>query len=143
MVTVDEYARIRRARRDGMSIRTFHHSRDKIREILACPEPRAYKRLKPPPSVLDPFKPILDQILLDDESAPRKQRHTAMKLFRRLQLEHGYSGSYERIRLYVQSQARERRETFIPLDHDPGQRLEADFGHVYVIFPRDASRCRS
>ena len=22
--------------------------------------------------------------------------------------------------------------TFIPLNHDPGQRIEADFGHVYV-----------
>jgi transposase len=26
-------------------------------------------------------------------------------------------------------------ETFIPLDHDPGQRLEADFGHIYADFP--------
>jgi hypothetical protein len=30
---------------------------------------------------------------------------------------------------------REHRETFIPLAHDPGQRLEADFGHIYVDFP--------
>jgi transposase len=139
MVTVDEYARIRRAHRDGMSVRelakTFHHSRDKIREIIACPEPKAYRRLKPLPSVLDPFKSILDQLILDDNLAPRKQRHTAMKLFRRLKQEHGYTGSYERVRLYVRGQERERRETFIPLDHDPGQRLEADFGHVYVDFP--------
>jgi transposase len=58
-----------------------------------------------------------------------------MKLFRRLKQEHGFTGSYERVRLYVRGQERERRETFIPLDHDPGQRLEADFGHVYVDFP--------
>lgn len=139
MVKVDEYARIRRAHRDGMSVRqlarTFHHSRDKIREILACPEPKSYRRLKPLPSVLDPFKSILDQLILDDELAPRKQRHTAMKLFRRLKQEHGFTGSYERVRLYVRGQERDRRETFIPLDHDPGQRLEADFGHVYVDFP--------
>jgi transposase len=139
MVTVDEYARIRRGHRDGMSIRelarTFHHSRDKIREILECPEPKSYRRLNPVPSVLDPFKPVLDKLVLDDEQAPRKQRHTAKKLFRRLTQEHGYTGSYERVRLYVRSQERDRRETFIPLDHDPGQRLEADFGHVYVDFP--------
>src|SRR5260221_14796825 len=100
MVTVDEYARIRRVHRDGMSIRelarTFHHSRDKIREILECPEPRSYRRLKPLPSVLDPFRPILDRRILDDELAPRKQRHPAKKLFRRLQLEHCYTGGYER-----------------------------------------------
>ena len=97
MVTVDEYARIRRAHRDGMSVRqlakTFHHSRDKIREIIACPEPKSYQRLKPLPSVLDPFKGILDQLILDDDLAPRKQRHTAMKLFRRLKQEHGFTGS--------------------------------------------------
>jgi hypothetical protein len=44
MVTVDQYARIRLAHRDGMSIRElarrFHHSRYKIREILASPEPK-------------------------------------------------------------------------------------------------------
>jgi hypothetical protein len=38
MLTVDDYGRIRRAHRDGMSIRAiarqFHHSRYKIRQIL-------------------------------------------------------------------------------------------------------------
>ena len=28
-----------------------------------------------------------------------------------------------------------KRETFIPLDHDPGQRIEADFGEIQVDFP--------
>lgn len=41
MLTVDDYARIRRAYRDGMSIRaiakTFHHTRRKIREVLQTP----------------------------------------------------------------------------------------------------------
>ncbi len=44
MLTVDDYAKIRLARRDGMSIRelanTFHHSRYKIREILKEAQPR-------------------------------------------------------------------------------------------------------
>ena len=81
--TVDEYARIRRAHRDGMSVRelakTFHHSRDKIREIIACPEPKAYRRLKPLPSVLDPFKSILDKLILPTDDHPRaqRQRHTS------------------------------------------------------------------
>jgi transposase len=140
MVKVDEYARIRRAHLvDGLSIRDlarqFHHSRRKIAEILAMPEPRPYLRLKPPPSVLDPFKPVIETFLKDDEKAPRKQRHTAAKLFRRLRQEYGYPGSYDRVRLYLRSLGRQRRETFIPLDHDPGQRLEADFGHIYVDFP--------
>jgi transposase len=139
MVKVDQYARVRRAHRDGLGIRAlaklFHHSRRKIREILAMPEPKAYVRLNPPPSILDPFKPVIDAILAGDEEAPRKQRHTASKIWRRLQQEHGYTGGYERVRLYVRERQRGQRETFIPLDHDPGQRLEADFGHIYVDFP--------
>ena len=34
-----------------------------------------------------------------------------------------------------QSHRRDRRQTFIPLAHDPGQRLECDFGHIHVDFP--------
>ena len=139
MVTVDQYARVRLAHRDGLSIRAlavkFHHSRRKIREILATPEPKPYVRLKPPPSILDPFKATIDAILGGDEAAPRKQRHTARKIWRRLQQEHGYTGGYERVRLYVRDRQRHLRETFIPLDQDPGQRVEADFGHIYVDFP--------
>ena len=139
MVKVDEYARIRQAHRsDKLSVRAlvrlFHHSQRKIREILAQPEPQQYHR-KAMPSVVDPFKPRIEAILQADGDAPRKQRHTVAKLFRRLRDEHGYPGSYERIRHYVLSQGRSRRATFVPLDHDPGQRLEADFGHIYVDFP--------
>jgi transposase len=35
---------------------------------------------------------------------------------------------------YVPQRRRDRRETFIPLAHDPGERLECDFGHIYVDF---------
>jgi hypothetical protein len=44
MLTVDDYAKIRLAHRDGMSIResarTFGHSRRKVRQVLACPQPK-------------------------------------------------------------------------------------------------------
>jgi len=107
MVTVDQYARIRLAHRDGLSIRElarrFHHSRYKIREILSTPEPKRYQRLKPPPSILEPLQAIIDSILVADEQAPRKQRHTAAKLYRRLVQEYGYGGSYDRVCLYVRS----------------------------------------
>ena len=52
MFTVEDYAKIRRADRDGMSIRAiarqFRHSRRKIRDVLKNPEPRGYTRGKPP-----------------------------------------------------------------------------------------------
>ena len=140
MLTVDDYAKIRLAHRDGMSIRAiarvFGHSRRKIRAVLAQPQPSAYTRTKPAPApVLGSFHQTIDAILAADEDAPPKQRHTAMQIFRRLRDEHAYQGGYDQVRRYVGSQHRHRRETFIPLAHDPGQRLEADFGHIHVDFP--------
>lgn len=139
MLTVDEYGRIRTAHRDGMSIRaiarTLHHSRCKVRRVLAEPEPRPYIRGRPHCPKLGPFHETIDQILADDEQAPRKQRHTAMQVFRRLVAETDYRGGYDAVRRYIGKQRRRERPTFVPLDHDPGQRLEADFGHIYVDFP--------
>jgi hypothetical protein len=39
-----------------------------------------------------PFRSIIDQILLDGETAPAKQRHTAAHVFRRIRDEHHYRG---------------------------------------------------
>src|SRR5271166_5838667 len=140
MLTVDDYGAIRRAHRDGMPIQRialeFEHSRNTIRKILKHPQPnpipRERKRTAP---VLGPFQGIIDQILLDDETAPPKQRHTAMQVYRRLRDEHGYRGGYAQVQRYVFKHQHKHQETFIPLGHLPGQRLEADFGHIYVDFP--------
>ena len=73
--------------------RTLHHSRRKIRELLACPEPSPYTRTKDPPAPkLGPLHPIIDEVLEADEKAPPKQRQTAAQIFRRLRDEHGYAG---------------------------------------------------
>jgi transposase len=140
VLTVDDYGAIRRARRDGKSIRQiageFGHSRNTIRKILKRAEPN------PLPSTRDRFAPLLgpveaviDRILIDDETAPPKQRHTAAQVFRRLRDEHGYRGGYAQVQRYLRKHRRRHQETFIPLGHLPGQRLEADFGHIHVDFP--------
>jgi transposase len=140
MLTVDDYRKIRLAHRDGMSIhelaRAFHHSRSKIRQILKEAQPRPYTRSKPPHApILGSLHAAIDAILAGDEDAPPKQRHTAMQVFRRLRDEHNFRGGYDAVRRYIGKQRRLHRETFIPLAHDPGQRLEADFGHIHVDFP--------
>jgi transposase len=116
--------------------RTFHHTRRKIRQVLeeAVPTPYARVHERPAP-VLGSFHKVIDQILDDDEHAPPKQRHTAMQVFRRLKDEHGYGGCYGQVQRYLLTHRRRHRETFIPLAHPPGQRLEADFGHIHVDFP--------
>ena len=87
MLTVDDYGAIRRAHRDGMPIKRialeFEHSRNTIRKILKHPEPNPIPRERNrTAAVLGLFQSIIDQILLDDEEAPPKQRHTAMQVFR-------------------------------------------------------------
>src|SRR3984957_5044780 len=140
MLTVDDYAKIRVAHPDGLWIRAtdapFKPPRRKVRETLANPQPKPYTRAKPKPApVLGAFHAVIDAVLADDENAPPKQRHTAMQLFRRLRDEYHYGGGYDQVRRYVGNHRRDHRETFIPLAHDPGQRLECDFGHIHVDFP--------
>ena len=140
MLTVDDYGAIRRARRDGMSIRQiarqFGHSRSTVRHALnnAEPHPEPLTRNRSAP-LLGPFQALIDQILADDRTAPPKQRHTAAQVFRRLRDEQGYRGGYAQVRRYVRTHRHRHQETFIPLGHLPGRRLEADFGHIHVDFP--------
>ncbi len=89
-------------------------------------------------SLLDPLKPIIDQWLLDDLKAPRRQRHTAKRVFERLQEEYSeqlevklrtvqYYVSYKKKEIY-KSQQKAR----LPLYHPPGE-AQVDFGHFSYI----------
>lgn len=95
---MNDYGRIRWAHRNGMSIREiarrFHHSRQKVRQILRGEsEPRPYaKPSNQRAPQLGPFKARILAILKQEESAPPKQRHTAMRIFERLRDE----GRYQR-----------------------------------------------
>ena len=51
-------------------------------------------------SKLDPFKPLIDEWLQTDKLAPRKQRHTAQRVFKRLKNEaDGFDCSYRLVSL--------------------------------------------
>jgi hypothetical protein len=72
MLKLDDDARIRQAHREGMSIRglakLYHHSRQKIREVLECPEPRPYRRSEPYTATKPrPFQTWIDEILKTDD----------------------------------------------------------------------------
>ena len=78
------------------------------------------------------FTEIIDRILAEDRKVHAKQRHTAQRIFERLQQEHGFKGGRTIVREYV-SEARQRsREVFIPLSHRPGH-AQADFGEADAI----------
>jgi transposase len=140
MRTVDDFARIRQLHSDGLSTRQIAKrlgcGRDTIRKALANPEPKPYALAEPRKSpVFGPFRAIVEAIVAADFQAPRKQRHTASQIYRRLVNEHDYRGKYDQVRRHLQDQRLRQRETFIPLDHVPGHRCEADFGHIHVDFP--------
>ena len=83
-------------------------------------------------SKLDPFKLFIDEWLEADKLAPRKQRHTAKRIYRRLRDEvEGLNCSYRLVALYVAEKKEELRlkktEGYIPLVHHPGE-AQADFG---------------
>ena len=81
---------------------------------------------------LDPFKPVIDSWLDEDKKHHRKQRHTAKRVFRRLQKEtEGFDCSYRLVAEYVSQKKKElnlnRKEGYLPLEHFPGE-AQADFG---------------
>jgi transposase len=142
MLTVYDYLDIRSAHAQGESIRSLarrlNHAQKTIRKAIASPtgRPQGYTRCKPQRfPKLGPFLSVIDQILKDDESAPRKQRHTSSRIYLRLRDEHGYPGQYDQVRRYVKKHRLGERETFVPLSHAPGQRAECDFGQIWVDFP--------
>lgn len=85
-------------------------------------------------SKLDSFKPLIDSWLIADKNAPRKQRHTAKRIYQRLKAEvDGFACSYRLVAIYVSAKKKElnlkKSEGYIPLIHHPGG-AQADFGYA-------------
>ena len=133
MYAVDLYGRVRRACHvEGMSksaaARLFGIDRKSVAKTLEHSVPPGYRRSKPPVRPkLDPFIPIIDQILEDDRRQLKKQRHTAKRIFERLRDEHGFTGGITIVTDYVREKKRRSREVFVPLSHPPAE-AQFDFG---------------
>ena len=138
MYKVDVYLRVRRAVMvDGMSIReasrVFGLHRDTVRKMLVFSVPPGYLRQSPPKRPkLEPFTAVIDRILEDDLGHPRKQRHTAKRIFERLREEYRFDGQYTIVKDYVREHRRQSREMFVPLSHAPGH-AQCDFGEALVV----------
>ena len=63
---------------------------------------------------------------------PRKQRHTAKRIFERLRDEYGFDGQYTIVKDYVREHRRRTKEMFVPLSHPPGL-AQCDFGETLVV----------
>ena len=101
--------------------------------MLAYSEPPGYQRTAPiKRPKLDEFTAQIDQWLTDDKIRPRKQHHTAKRIFDRLRDECGFTGGYTIVKDYVRIKKRGSKEMFVPLSHPPGH-AQADFGEALVV----------
>ena len=140
MKTVEDYEKIRRAYFvEKQSIRainrTFGYSRELIRKVIVNPVPQPYQLKKPKKApVIGPYKQKIKDLLEDSDKLPRKQRYTAHKIYELLKKD-GYERSEGSIHNYVSQQRRKRkrRQAYLPLEFDPGQDAQADWGEAMVI----------
>ena len=139
MLTVDDFELIRRKHYiDGMSGRAIAeelgHSRKTVAKALEHPVPPGYRLSEPRPKpVIEPVKPIIDAWLEEDVSRPRKQRHTAQRIYERLRDEHGFSGHPATVRRYVSQARTTRREVTMPLAFEPGEEGQVDWHEGWLI----------
>jgi transposase len=102
---------------------------DTLQKIEAHSEPPGYRmgRARPKPK-LGPYLDLISRIIEEDKSVPKKQRHTATRIYHRIK-EMGYEGKYTQVKEAVREIKKVSQEVFMPLIHRPGE-AQVDFGYA-------------
>lgn len=109
-------------------------SRVTIRKALSNDPPaRTVTVRKKPRPVFGPYRERVGHLLQENEKLPRKQRYTAHRIFEIIRTE-GYEGSESTVRHYValHKEATHAPDVFLPLEYDPGQDAQVDWGEAYA-----------
>jgi transposase len=139
---MEQFEQIRRDRdREGLSIRALaeRHGvhRRAVRQALASPLPPVKRTpaSRPAPKLGD-YRELIDGWLAADKDAPRKQRHTAKRIWKRLVDEHGVEVAETTVREHVRKRRRELglapKDVFVPQVHAPARTAEVDWGEADV-----------
>lgn len=112
--------------------RKFGVHRRMVREAIANAVPPARKKATRARPKLGPATEFIDGILESDRKAPRKQRHTAHRIWVRLRKERPEIKVAEcTVRRYVRQRKRELGlkggETFVPQSYHWGQEAQVDW----------------
>ena len=106
-----------------------------LKKILEYSEPPGYRLREARPKLkIGPYLERIAQIIEEDKSLPKKQRHTAKRIYERIR-EMGYEGKYTQVKDAVRELVRLKQEVFMPLIHRPGE-AQVDFGHALVRISR-------
>jgi len=137
---VELFEQIRRARRVEPDVavrelsRRFKTHRRTVHAALLSAVPAPRKPVVRASPVLDEWKPIIDAWLAADRDAPRKQRHTARRVWQRLVDEHDAVVGESTVRRYVAAAKRALppivARVIVPQSHPLGAEAEVDFGQV-------------
>ncbi len=133
---MDQWLTIRRrVLREGVSKRQILRETGMhwgtLKKILRHPSPPGYRRnqsVKRPK--IDLYRNRIAEILQSDKQVHLKQRHTAKRIWERLQ-EEGFAGGYTIVKDAVRELRRTSQEVYMPLTHPPGE-AQVDFGHALV-----------
>ena len=140
MIKVDKIERIRRAYYvEGQSMRQIerelHHSWHTIKKALASAEAGSYSLKEPREApVLGLYKARIKELLAQNEELPGKHRLTGHRIFK-LVWEEGYRGSETGVLVYLWQLRKAKRpvKVFMPLEFEPGQDGQVDWGEAEVI----------
>lgn len=142
MLGMDQYEMIRTGHRKyGKGIRElareFGHHRKTIRKILAGEEPRYRREREVANPVMDRVVGWLRKWLEEDLENPKKQRHTARRIYTRLAEEYGFTGAESTVRRWVRRCKADlgygRGEAVIPLSPEVAREGEVDWGRAWVV----------
>ncbi len=103
-----------------------------VRQALANAIPPQRKKPQRPQPALDPVKEAIDGMLTSDRQAPRKQRHTAHRIWTRLRKDYPeYAVSEATVRRYVRQRKQEMglggRMVCVPQSYEWGQEAQVDW----------------
>lgn len=108
-----------------------------VREAVGSATPARRKKTERPQMKMAPAVEFIDTILEADRRAPRKQRHTARRIWDRIHAEVPECTAAERtVRKYVEQRKQAlgfgRRETFVPQSYDWGVEAQVDWYEAYA-----------